>query len=158
MTESGPLATIFDIYDRLAVRLIPGTSPAGLPPEGGHPPLAAFEQFVKGLIAEMPAMRLSFLDEALRLEPTLHRARLAAWEVHNELGNHEAALATVTAVPAGHRLSRQARFLASMSLLELKRYEEAFDELTRLNAEERDATVLNNLGVVQLRRPPGLRA
>jgi tetratricopeptide (TPR) repeat protein len=155
MTESGPLATIFDIYDRLAVRLIPGASPTGLSSEGSHPPLAAFEQFVKGLIAEMPATRLSFLDRALRLDPTLQRARLAAWEVHNELDNHEAALATVTSVPAGHRLSRQARFLASVSLLELKRYQEAFNELTRLNAEESDATLLNNLGVVQLRRPPG---
>jgi tetratricopeptide (TPR) repeat protein len=155
LTESGPIATIFEIYDRLAVRLIPGASPTGLPPEGSHPPLPAFEQFVKGLIAEMPATRLSFLGEALRVDPTLQRARLAAWEVHNELGNHEPALATVRAVPAGHRLSRQARFLASVSLLELKRYEEAFDELTRLNAEESDATLLNNLGVVQLRRSPG---
>jgi tetratricopeptide (TPR) repeat protein len=64
-------------------------------------------------------------------------------------------LATVKAVPAGHRLSRQARFLASVSLLELRRYDDAFDELTRLNAEEADATLLNNLGVVQLRRPAG---
>ena len=58
----------------------------------------------------------------------------------------------VRQVPAGHRLARQARFLASVSLLELKRYQEAFDDLTRLNGEESDATLLNNLGVVQLRR------
>jgi predicted Zn-dependent protease len=161
ITDGGPLTTIFDIFDRLAVRLVPGASPAGLLPEGSHPPLAAFEQFIKGLIAEMPATRLSFLNDAIRLGPTLQRARLAAWEVHDELGDHERALAAVRAVPAEHRLSRQARFLASVSLLELKRYDEAFDELTRLNAEERDATLLNNLGVVQLRRPaghPGARA
>ena len=155
LSESGPLTTIFEIYDRLALRLVPGASVAGTPPEGSHPPLAAFEQFIKGLIAETPATRLSFLDEAMRLAPSLQRARLAAWEVHNELGNHEQALATVKTVPAGHRLSRQARFLASVSLLELRRYEAAFDELTRLNAEEADATLLNNLGVVQLRRPGG---
>jgi predicted Zn-dependent protease len=154
LTDSGPLTTIFDIYDRLAVRLVPGASPAVLPP-GSHPPLAAFEQFIKGLIAEMPAARLSFLNEAIRLEPSLQRARLAAWEVHDELGSHESALAAVRGVPAEDPLSRQARFLASVSLLELKRYEEAFDELTRLNAEEKDATLLNNLGVVQLRRPAG---
>ena len=67
--------------------------------------------------------------------------------------NDDRALAEVRQVPVGHRLARQARFLASVSLLELKRYDEAFDELTRLNAEESDATLLNNLGVVQLRRP-----
>jgi predicted Zn-dependent protease len=153
--ESGPLVTIFDIYDRLAVRLVPGASVTGLPPQGSHPPLAAFEQFIKGLIAETPAARLTFLNEAIRQAPSLQRARLAAWEVHNDLASHEAALVTVRAVPTEHRLSRQARFLASVSLLELKRYDEAFDELTRLNAEESDATLLNNLGVVQLRRPVG---
>jgi predicted Zn-dependent protease len=155
ITESGPLVTIFDIYDRLAVRLVPGASLGGLPPQGSHPPLAAFEQFIKGLIAETPATRLTFLNEAIRQAPSLQRARLAAWEVHNDLASHEAALVTVRAVPAEHRHSRQARFLASVSLLELKRYDEAFDELTRLNAEESDATLLNNLGVVQLRRPVG---
>jgi tetratricopeptide (TPR) repeat protein len=159
ISESGPLEDIFAIYDRLAVRLIPGSS--AVPPEGSHPPIAAFEQFIKGLLAEAPGNKLSFLTEALRLAPALHRARLAMWEVHNELGNHDRALAEVKRVPASHRLTRQARFLASVSLLELERYDEAFDELTRLNREESDATLLNNLGVVQLRRPvgsPGARA
>jgi tetratricopeptide (TPR) repeat protein len=153
ISESGPLEDIFAIYDRLAVRLIPGSSAAA--PEGSHPPIAAFEQFIKGLLAEAPDNKLSFLMQALRLSPTLQRARLALWEVHNDLGDHDRALAEVRQVPEVHRLSRQARFLASVSLLELKRYEEAFDELTRLNREDNDATLLNNLGVVQLRRLPG---
>ena len=42
-----------------------------------------------------------------------------------------------------------------MSLLELKRYDEAFDELTRLYEQEKDSTLLNNMGVIQLRRPQG---
>ena len=154
INESGPLPTIFSIYDRLAVRLVPGAS-LTVPPEGTHPPLAAFEQYIKGLIAEAPGSRLQFLNEALRQAPALQRARLATGEVHDDLGNHEPALVAVRAVPLEHRLSRQARFLASVSLLELNRYDEAFDELTRLNAEEADATLLNNLGVVQLRRPAG---
>jgi tetratricopeptide (TPR) repeat protein len=155
ISESGGLDDIFDIYDRLAVRLVPGSSLAAGQLENSHPPIAAFEQFIKGLLAEVPATRLTFLNEALRLAPGLQRARIAQWDVHNDLGEHDRALAAVRQVPAGHRLSRQARFLASVSLLELKRYQEAFDELTKLNAEEADATLLNNLGVVQLRRPPG---
>jgi tetratricopeptide (TPR) repeat protein len=155
IVESGPLSDIFDVYDRIAVRLVPGSSIAGAQLEASHPPIVAFEQFIKGLIAEAPETRLSFLNEAVKLAPGLQRARLAAWDVHNDLGDHERALAAVKQVPAGHRLSRQARFLASVSLLELKRYQEAFDELTRLNAEQTDATLLNNLGVVQLRRSSG---
>jgi hypothetical protein len=155
IVESGPLPTIFDIYDRVARRLVPGASAAAVRLEASHPPIAAFEQYIKGLLAEAPATRLSFLSDAIRQAPSLQRARMAIWDVHNELDNHEQALTVVREVPADHRLGRQARFLASISLLELRRYPEALDELTRLNAEESDATILNNLGVVQLRRRDG---
>lgn len=155
IVESGPLADIFEIYDRVALRLVPGSSAAAVRLEASHPPIVAFEQFIKGLIAEAPETRLSFLNESIKLAPGLQRARLAAWDVYNDLGDYERALAAVKEVPAGHRLSRQARFLSSVSLLDLKRYQEAFDELNRLNMEEKDATLLNNMGVVQLRRPEG---
>jgi predicted Zn-dependent protease len=153
IVESGPLGTIFDIYDRIAVRLVPGASTARF--EANRPPIAAFELFIKGLLAEAPATKLSFLTDAIRLAPSLQRARIAAWEVHTSLDENERALAAVREVPSGHRLFRQARFLASLSLLELKRYQEAFDELRRLNEEESEAALLNNLGVVLLRRPAG---
>ena len=42
-----------------------------------------------------------------------------------------------------------------MSLVQLARYQEAFDALTELNRAGVDGSVLNNLGIVQLRRPPG---
>ncbi len=83
---------------------MPGASVTGLPPESSHPPLAAFEQFIKGLLAETPATRLTFLNEAIRQAPSLQRARIAAWEVHNDLASHEAALVTVRDVPTEHRL------------------------------------------------------
>src|ERR1044072_6135956 len=46
IVESGPLAHIFDIYDRVAVRLVPGSSTAGVQLEGSHPPIRAFEQYI----------------------------------------------------------------------------------------------------------------
>src|SRR6185503_19961903 len=131
IVESGPLADIFDIYDRVAFRLVPGSPTAAVKLEASHPPIVAFEQFIKGLIAEAPETRLSFLNEAIKLAPDLQRVRLAAWDVYNDLGEHERALAAVNQVPTEQRLSRQARFLASVSLLDLKRYQAAFDELNR---------------------------
>ena len=95
--------------------------------------MAAFEQYIKGLLAEAPAMKLSFLREALRLSPTLVRARIAMWEVYNELGEHQNALTTIRQVPSTHALAREASFLASVSLVQLARYQEAFDALTELN-------------------------
>src|SRR6185295_10933514 len=114
---------------------------------------AAFEQYIKGLLAETPAMKLSFLRAALRLAPSLERARIAIWEVHNEIGEHENALAAARQVPAAHALAREAAFRSSVSLLQLGRFQEAFDALTDLNRLALDGSLLNNLGVVQMRRP-----
>jgi tetratricopeptide (TPR) repeat protein len=158
IAESGSLADIFNIYDRLAVRLVPGSAATSTQFEGSHPPIAAFEQFVKGLLAQAPATKLTFLTEALKLAPGLQRARLAEWDVHSDLGEHQKALAAVRLVPPAHPLGRQARFLASLSLIELKRWDDAFDELVGLNAEARDAALFNNMGIVQLRRPSGSSA
>ena len=84
-----------------------------------HPPVAAFEQYIKGLLAESPAKKLSFLREALRLDPTLVRARIAMWGGDTELGEHQAALAAVRPMPSTDALAREAGFLASVSLLRL---------------------------------------
>ena len=50
-----------------------------------------------------------------------------------------------------HPLAREARFLSTVSLIQLERHEEAFDALTDLNRRAVDGSLLNNLGVVQLR-------
>ena len=47
---------------------------------------------------------------------------------------------------------RRARFLAGLSQLSLKKYDEAFATFKALADARADAAVLNNLGVVQLRR------
>jgi tetratricopeptide (TPR) repeat protein len=154
IVESGPLANLFDVYQRVARRLA-DTMPRGETAEAvARPPVAAFEQYIKGLLAEAPAMKLSFLREALRLSPSLERARIAMWAVYNELGEHQNALAAVRQVPATHALARDAAFLASVSLIQLARYQESFDALTELNRGALDGSLLNNLGIVQLRRPP----
>ena len=155
VVETGPLANMFDVYQRVTRRVAEGLPRAGPVTPIRHPPVAAFEQYIKGLLAEAPAMKLSFLREALRLSPTLVRARLAMWEVYNELGEHQNALTVIRQVPATHALAREAAFLASVSLVQLARYQEAFDALTELNRAAVDGSVLNNLGIVQLRRPPG---
>jgi len=155
VVETGPLANMFDVYERVARHVAEGLPRGGATTAISHPPVAAFEQYIKGLLAEAPAMKLSFLREALRLSPTLARARIAIWEVYNELGEHQNALTTIRQVPTTHALAREAAFLASVSLVQLARYQEAFDALTALNRARVDGSVLNNLGIVQLRRPPG---
>jgi tetratricopeptide (TPR) repeat protein len=155
IVERGPLNDLFGVYGRIARSLVPDTKVSAEAMQQAHPPLAAFEQYIKGVLAENPATALGFLDEALELYPPFQRIRLAQWAVHTEQGDHKRALEAVRPVPADHRLSRRARFLGAVSMIHLGQYEEAFEVLRALNEAGRDPAVLNNLGVVQLRRPAG---
>ena len=149
VVERGRLADLFPLVQRVARRLVPGgPDDAG----GPAPSLQAFEQYVKGLLAEQPASQASFLEAALKLEPGYDRARLALWEARTEQGDHTAALAAARAVGQTGRWARRAKFLAAVSLTELKQFDEAFAVLKALNDESPAAAILNNLAVVQLRR------
>jgi tetratricopeptide (TPR) repeat protein len=150
IVEGGPLADLFDIVERLARRLR-GQSPAA-EALARQPPIEAFEYFVKGLLAQEAATQIEFLENALRVHSTYDRARLAVWEVRTGLGEHEAALAIARQVPEGSPWERRARFLEGLSLIELRRLDEAFDRLTTLAGDRPTPAVYNNLGVMQLRR------
>lgn len=149
VVERGNLADIFAVAQKVARRLVPGGTDGSAAPA---PSLQAFEQFVKGLLAEQPASRASFLEAALKLEPRYDRARLALWEVRTAQGNHAAALVVARAVSDGTPWSRGAKFLAAVSLMELTQFDEAFAVLKALNDAAPAAAIFNNLGVVQIRR------
>jgi tetratricopeptide (TPR) repeat protein len=153
VTERGPTAELFATFDRLAGRLAP-ESPAATsrPLESAHPTLAAFENYVKGLLAESPSTAVTYLNAALQLAPDLARARLALWEAYSAQGLPERALAAARAVAADSPYARRARFLAGVSQIQLSRYDDAYATYRALADERPDASVLNNLGVVQLRR------
>jgi predicted Zn-dependent protease len=149
--ERGPVAELFPIFERVARRLN-GESASAPPLERTYPPLEAFENYVKGLVAEAPATQARFLEAALALHAQYDRARLALWETRTGEGNHTAALAVVSAVAADSPISRRARFRAALSRIDLRQYDEAFAALNALQTEQPAAAVENNLGVVQLRR------
>jgi tetratricopeptide (TPR) repeat protein len=152
MAESGRIDDLFGVYARIIRRILPVSDLTVEQMEQDHPPPAAFEQYVKGLMAQIPETRISYLTHARRLAPAFQRPRLALWTAYQDQGSHAEALATVQEVPEGHRLHRRAQFLASVSLLQLGRHDEAFDTVNRLNAASPDPALFNNLGVVQIRR------
>ena len=126
IAESGPLNDLFGVYARVARRLVPDSTVSTEQMERGHPSLPAFEQYVKGVLAENPATQAFFLKEALRLAPDFQRARLSLWTVYTEQAEHQQAFNIARQVPADHPLSRQARFLAAISLMNLGRNADAF--------------------------------
>jgi tetratricopeptide (TPR) repeat protein len=152
VTERGPLADLYATFERIARRIVPSSTRTSEEVERQHPPVAAFENYIKGVLAETPATAVNFLNGALSLHPTYDRARLGLWDVYTDEGEYDRALAAISPVPPTSPLARRARFLAGLSQVELKRYDDAFATFKALADAQPDAAVMNNLGVIQLRR------
>ena len=148
--EAGPLEDLFAIFARVGRRLA-GTGAAGTSP--AKPALPVFENYVKGLIATSTPAKIGYLEAAIKLDPGFDRARLALWNVHQDEGNGQVALVTASVVPETSPLYTRARFSAALSLLQLKRLDDAFATFRALAERSPTATLMNNIGVVQLRRP-----
>src|SRR5262249_23457309 len=122
VTERGALAELYATFGRIARRVAPSEARSADEIDRQHPPVAVFENYVKGLLAETPATAINYLNAALRLDPAFDRARVALWDVYADVGDYEHALSAVMPVKAESRFGRRARFLAGMAQLDLKRY------------------------------------
>jgi len=152
VTERGPLPELFTIFERVARRIAPTSSMSTAELERLNPPIAVFEDFVKGLLAETPATAINYLNAALTRQPTFDRARLALWDVFTEQADHARARAAVAPVEAASLWARRARFLGALSDLSLKKYDEAFAGFKALADQAPTPALMNNLGVAQLSR------
>lgn len=153
VTERGRLDEVVVLFERLSAKLASGAPVRG--ERSPQPPIEAFELYVKGLMAESAATRATFLEEAIEAHPGYDRAYLALWAVRHDQADHSAALAAARAVPAASPLAPRARFLAGVSLLELKQFDQAFEAFERSSQGASpvfSAAAMNNMGIVQLRR------
>jgi hypothetical protein len=126
VTEAGPFVDFFAILERIARHIAPPSSRSHDETLHAHPPVAAFENYIKGLLAETPATAVNYLNAALKGQSSFDRARLALWRVYTDQGEHDRALAAIRPIPARSPWSGRARFLAGLSQIDLKRYDEAF--------------------------------
>jgi tetratricopeptide (TPR) repeat protein len=150
--EHGRLADLLAILERAARRLVPGSTVTTVDVERQHPPLAAYEDFVKGLLAETPATAVGYLEKAIALAPGFDRARLGLAAVQAEAGSWEASRTAALDVPEGSPLKRRAEFTAALAEINLERYDDAFTRLKALADASPAPEIFNNLGVIQLRR------
>lgn len=148
---AGPLPEMFATFATLAQRLR-GSQAAPVPGDRQAPSPQVFELYVKGLIAETPATALGFLQQALKAAPNYDRVRVAMWDLHSEGSEHQRALDVISAIPAQSRLYRDSRFRRALSLLHLKRFDDAMQALRAMQTELPSATVANTIGVIELRR------
>lgn len=151
--HAGALPDIFAVSDVVADRIASQTG--RLRPARPAPPplpLETFESYLKGLVAATPAGQQRFLETAVRQSPGDPRILMALWSVYTAQGDHEHALASANAVSPDASAYRQARFAVALSMLDLRRFDGAWQALTTLYETERAAAVSSLLGVVQLRR------
>lgn len=154
VTDSGTMTDIYQLFGRVAsgVVLSTGRAPATSNKRPAPLPLPALENYTKGLMASTPASQQRFLESAMTQAPRDGRILTALWNVYAEQDLHEKALAVASAVPPDSPHLRRARFNVALSLIELKRFDGAFRELTTLHTQLRSGSVSNALGIVQLRR------
>jgi tetratricopeptide (TPR) repeat protein len=152
---ASPLDDIFGLFSRVATEVGAPLAKAAAPSAtAARLPLDAFESYVKGLVAATPATQQRFLEMASRLAPRDPRILMALWSMYTSQGLHEKALAVANAVPADSPGARDARYAVGHSLIDLKRYDGAFQELTAVHTKYPLAAISNAIGVVQLRRGP----
>jgi Tfp pilus assembly protein PilF/TolB-like protein len=157
VSDQAPLTDLFASFRRIAARIAPDSRAPAY--SSAYPPLNAFESYIKGLIAETPTAQAAFLESAIKLFPGYDRAELALWNVRTGLADHVSALAAAKAVSSSSPLARRARFLAGVSLVQLRRFDEAFAAFKGLTDDGAVAdksvdisAAWNNLGVIQIRR------
>jgi tetratricopeptide (TPR) repeat protein len=150
VAESGPIDDLFLIFDRVGRRV------AGMPATGPQllqrPAIPVFQNYIKGLMATATPTKVAFLSAAIKLDPAFDRARLALWAVHQDAGNPQAALVAAAAVPEASPFYARARFAIALSLIQQRRLDDAFATLKTLGNRVQSATVMNNIGVIQVRR------
>lgn len=149
---SGPLTGLFDVFARLTQEIRSSPSTPAVPADTLPPAPQVFELYVKGLIAETPSTALAFLQQALKAAPQFDPARLAIWSLQDEASEHQLALDAVSAIRPTSRFAREGRFRRALSLLNLKRFDDALETLRAMQKEQASATVANAIGVAELRR------
>jgi len=112
VSDQASLTDLFASLARLAGKLAPDSAAPAAPSQPA-PPLPAFENYIKGLVAENPTAQAAFLDAAIKAFPGYDRAELALWNVRTGVADHVSALAAARAVPASSPLSRRAKSVVS---------------------------------------------
>ena len=154
IVERGPRAELFAVAARVGRRVVPSAAAPNAAAVAARPPVAAYELFVRSLVATAPATRIALLNDAVQQAPALDEARFALWDAYTEQGEHERARTAVHGVSAAAN-TRRAAFLEAVSELQLGRFQEAWTGFSTLQRDHADAALANDMGIVQLRRPGG---
>jgi len=164
--ESGPLVSLLEFHTKLAwgvLRACNSKYPLSMTDffKLQEPlSLAAFEQYIRGLLASDDEARLRDLKEAVRLEPDWPEPAFALGEVYFQRNDCRDALPWFAKIPARHARRVEAAFATGVCRLRLgqpDKAEEAFngleEDLHRNLMSGADVPeILNNLAIARARQ------
>jgi tetratricopeptide (TPR) repeat protein len=164
--ETGPLPSLMDLHNRLLWRLLHAADPSfplaltDFSKLQRPLSLAAFEQYIRGLLANDDDARLRALKEAARLEPDWPDPAFAIGETYFQHNDCNSALPWFSKVPPGHPQNVEATFAIGVCRLrqgQPERAEEVFatlqEDLHRNLISGADLPeILNNLGIARARQ------
>jgi bacteriochlorophyll 4-vinyl reductase len=114
-------------------------------------PMAAFEPYVKGLLAETPEAQVPLLTKAIQVKPDYDEARVALAQAHSAAASYRGAIEALAPVREASPAWVAAQVLTAVAQMALSEYPAAWQTLTALHARAPSALVLNDMGVVRLR-------
>jgi tetratricopeptide (TPR) repeat protein len=157
LAARGAVETAADLVDQLAWDITLAVAP---PPQRTRDELSALREEVsfeavklhaEGLAARGPAARIRTVRRALTVSPRFHAARLSLGRLLLEQREFSAAQEALSRIPASSPLSRNARFLQGVAMLEVGRYREAAALFDALATERESPAALNNRALALLR-------
>jgi tetratricopeptide (TPR) repeat protein len=114
--------------------------------------LAAFENYVRGLIETTADLRIRRLKEAVRLDPTFNPALFALGRAYYANQQYELAANTFGLLPKDASSAREADFYRGLAYLYIGSYVKAEDAFAFVSQELPLPEVVNNQGVAASRR------
>jgi tetratricopeptide (TPR) repeat protein len=173
--EKDSLSSLMDLHARLTWKLLRSCdhnyplSLAAFSALQRPPSLAAFEQYIRGLLANDDDTKLRDLKEAVRLEPDWPEPVYALGEVYFQRNDCASSLSWYTRVPAGSARRVEATFDMGVCRLRLGQPDKA-EEIFRTIEEDLQRNmvtgadlpeILNNLALARARQdnfPPAMTA
>jgi Flp pilus assembly protein TadD len=161
VTVRGAPGAAADLFAELTARIWAGEPAGAAAPrttDGPGParaavPMAAFEAYVKGLLADVPASQVALLTRAIQLAPDYGAARIALAKVHAGAENFRGAIDALAPIGDASPFWIEGALLTAVAQIRLRDYPAAWSTLTALHARAPSALVLNNMGIVRLRWP-----
>ncbi len=156
--SSGPLTNLIELQTMLAWELLqqlparPSVSREQFLQASAPIRLDAFENYVRGILAQSQQQKIHYFHDAVKLNPNYTLAMLQLGKTYFADHEYESASVWFARIPKTDPVAGEANFLLGISEFYRGNYDKAFAAFNFLSTRLPLTEVYNNLGVVEARR------